>query len=108
MGYVRLADRISVERLLGDLTEWEDRVVRRWALSLGEKQWAAETRRLRLASKLVDFALTPSGGGRGGRTPSARPLCALWRILRSGRRAGRDNGRPGPGLGRGVPAGNRW
>ena len=60
VGYVRLADRISVERLLGDLTEWEDRVVRRWALSLGEKQWAAETRRLRLASKLVDFALTPS------------------------------------------------
>lgn len=72
LGYVRLADRISVERLLADLTELEDRVLRRWALSVGEKQWAAETRRLRLASKLVDFALTPAEW-RAWRADPARP-----------------------------------
>lgn len=57
--YVRLADRIDVEGLVRDLRALENRAYRRLARTPKELAWVAETQRVRLAAKLVDYALTP-------------------------------------------------
>lgn len=57
--YVRLADRIEVEGLLRDVRTLERRVYRRLARTPEEWAWVVQTQRVRLAAKLVDYALTP-------------------------------------------------
>ena len=57
--YVRLADRIDVEGLVRDLRGLENRLYGRLARTPAEIAWVTDMQRVRLAAKLVDYALTP-------------------------------------------------